>query len=475
MSTNPEVAPPRTETFVEKVSAYGATPEQALQRIRPEDLDAFNPDRDLPAWNPFERERVFNNTRTMLAYLEQNGERRAQNQRVHTALSTLRTRLDEQTVYNSPITGDIARQPRLVAALLGTLGVFHLAEKLIARNRAPQRPFLIKALNAVGFIGLLSFLQRQFGPASAEAGTPQSQPESPQAVAAVQAQVETMRGFASGPWENIDRTLEGLDAQLAQLPDVRVLALLQPVNQALAQRDPPPLIVQKNERRQWRVANMPEASAAVQRQLQPMIQAAATGGPAVDQILTGLDQTFAALPDPQVQQMLAPVNEALGRRTPPLVILKNPQGRWRVVERPQESPTMTDGNLMNGEAVELEGQRYEIGVTRPNIITVNGNRWRFVGRGQAALANFSIDTASLNSSRALNLNASYVVTNRILTTILNGLNIPTSGTRQKELTTQEAQELLVHLGGQSTPYTFTVTVNSSRGVQSYTLALERMA
>ncbi|PIQ76862.1 hypothetical protein COU78_01015 [Candidatus Peregrinibacteria bacterium CG10_big_fil_rev_8_21_14_0_10_49_24] len=153
------------DTFVEKVSAFGEFPETALREISQQDIDAFKPAQDTPLLNPFERSRVHENTNKLLLFLEADQARGQQHANALGALRKLRTQLDQQTVYNTPVIEHAAKHP-YIASALGVVGVLALAKWLTGKDKEKKRGFVIKTLAAVGIVGFAAWLLRNFGKGS---------------------------------------------------------------------------------------------------------------------------------------------------------------------------------------------------------------------------------------------------------------------------------------------------------------------
>jgi hypothetical protein len=155
----PSTAP---DTFVEKVSAFGEFPETALREINQQDIDAFKPGEDTPALNPFERSRVHENTNKLLQFLEADQARGQQHANALGALRQLRTQLDKQAIYNTPVLEHAAKHPR-ITAVLGTVGVLAFAKWLTGKNEEKKRGFVVKTLAVLGIVGLAAWLLSNFG------------------------------------------------------------------------------------------------------------------------------------------------------------------------------------------------------------------------------------------------------------------------------------------------------------------------
>jgi len=66
-------------------------------------------------------------------------------------------------MYNTPIIDDALDNPGILATVLTTVGILHVARKIVAKKDEEQKPLWFKVLATVGIVGLASCLLKRFG------------------------------------------------------------------------------------------------------------------------------------------------------------------------------------------------------------------------------------------------------------------------------------------------------------------------
>ncbi|PIQ76053.1 hypothetical protein COU78_03795 [Candidatus Peregrinibacteria bacterium CG10_big_fil_rev_8_21_14_0_10_49_24] len=158
----PTNQPPQALSFVEQVHNLRDEMEESLRELRESRVQVQ--EQDVPSANPFERARVYENTRKLLQYISENQERLLSNEAVQEQLLRLKKFLDEQQAYNDmPVVSTILKNPGRAGAILGSL-VAALAINKVANAvvKKEQKGVLFHILKFSGVLALSSYIVSKF-------------------------------------------------------------------------------------------------------------------------------------------------------------------------------------------------------------------------------------------------------------------------------------------------------------------------
>jgi uncharacterized membrane protein YeaQ/YmgE (transglycosylase-associated protein family) len=164
MSTpeSPRNNPSQPQTFVERVHNLRDTTEESLRTLREGDLQID--EKDIPVYNPFERARVYENTRRLLQYISADQGRLSTNDSVQTKLLQLKKFLDDQETYNdTPVVSSVLKNPGRTTAIIGTiiggLAINRLANAIVNKEK---RGVIFNILKFTGVVALSHFVISKF-------------------------------------------------------------------------------------------------------------------------------------------------------------------------------------------------------------------------------------------------------------------------------------------------------------------------
>lgn len=164
MSTpeSPRSNPSQPQTFIERVHDLRDTTEESLRALREGNLEVD--EKDIPVYNPFERARVYENTRRLLQYISADQGRLSTNDSVQTKLLELKKLLDEQEAYNdTPVVSSVLKNPGRTTAIIGTiiggLAINRLANAIVNKEK---RGVIFNILKFTGVVALSHFVVSKF-------------------------------------------------------------------------------------------------------------------------------------------------------------------------------------------------------------------------------------------------------------------------------------------------------------------------